>query len=50
MKKNLFNIFFICLVFFNVKAYSNTSSDKLYEKIDLFGEVLEQYKKDAGVA
>ena len=46
MKKNLFNIFFICLVFFNVKAYSNTSSDKLYEKIDLFGEVLEKIKQE----
>ena len=46
MKKNLFNIFFIFLVFFNVKAYSNTSSDKLYEKIDLFGEVLEKIKQE----
>ena len=46
MKKNLFNIFFIFIIFFSSKAYSNTSSDKLYEKIDLFGEVLEKIKQE----
>ena len=39
MRKKLFKIFFIFLVLLNTKAYSNTSSDKLYEKIDL----LEKY-------
>ena len=46
MKKNLFLIFFIYLVFFNVKSYSNTTSDKLFQKIDLFGEVLEKIKNE----
>ena len=46
MKKYLFNIFFIFIIFFSSKAYSNTSSDKLYEKIDLFGEVLEKIKQE----
>tara|TARA_B100001057_G_scaffold448436_1_gene488765 strand:+ start:4171 stop:5313 length:1143 start_codon:yes stop_codon:yes gene_type:complete len=46
MKKCLLNIFFIFLIFFNIKAYSNTASDKLYEKIDLFGEVLEKIKQE----
>ncbi len=46
MRKYLFNIFFILLFFLNVKAYSNTSSNKLYEKIDLFGEVLEKIKQE----
>tara|TARA_X000000368_G_scaffold66177_1_gene47470 strand:- start:2161 stop:3306 length:1146 start_codon:yes stop_codon:yes gene_type:complete len=46
MKKYIFNIFFIIFIFFFSKAYSNTSSDKLYEKIDLFGEVLEKIKKE----
>ena len=31
---------------FNTKTYSNTTSDKLYEKIDLFGEVLEKIKQE----
>jgi carboxyl-terminal processing protease len=46
MRKKLFKIFFIFLVLLNTKAYSNTSSDKLYEKIDLFGEVLEKIKQE----
>ena len=45
MKKNLINIFFIFLIFLNGKAYSNTSNE-LYEKIDLFGEVLEKIKQE----
>ncbi len=46
MKKYLLNIFVICFFLFSNKAYSNANSDKLYEKIDLFGEVLEKIKKD----
>ena len=46
MKKNLFGIIVIFLVFFNTKSYSNTTSNKLYEKIDLFGEVLEKIKQE----
>ena len=46
MKKNFFYIIIICLVFFNTKSYSNTTSNKLYEKIDLFGEVLEKIKQE----
>ena len=46
MKKNLLIIIIICFVFFNTKSYSNTTSDKLYEKIDLFGEVLEKIKQE----
>lgn len=46
MKKYIFNIFFIIIIFHFGKAYSNTSSDKLYEKIDLFGEVLEKIKQE----
>ena len=46
MKKCTINIFFISLIFFNTTAYSNTASDKLYEKIDLFGEVLEKIKQE----
>tara|TARA_E500000178_G_scaffold354706_1_gene424683 strand:+ start:4225 stop:5367 length:1143 start_codon:yes stop_codon:yes gene_type:complete len=45
MKKYLLNILFIFLVFFNQKAYPNTN-EKLYEKIDLFGEVLEKIKQE----
>ena len=40
------NIFLIGLIFFNTTAYSNTSSNKLYDKIDLFGEVLEKIKQE----
>ena len=46
MKKYLFNIFFIFMVFSNINLYSNTNSDKLYEKIDLFGEVLEKIREE----
>ena len=46
MKKIFFNIIIICLIFFNTKSYSNTTSNKLYEKIDLFGEVLEKIKQE----
>ncbi len=45
MKKYLLNIFLIFLIFFNFNAYSYTS-DKLYKKIDLFGEVLEKIKQE----
>jgi len=46
MKKCFLNILFVCLIFINTNAYSNTTSDKLYEKIDLFGEVLEKIKQE----
>ncbi len=46
MKKNLLITIIICLVFLNTKSYSSTKSDKLYEKIDLFGEVLEKIKQE----
>ena len=46
MKKCIKNIFFISLIFFNTTAFSSTASDKLYEKIDLFGEVLEKIKQE----
>ena len=42
MKKNLLLTIFLLYSFSNV-AYSNNN---LYEKIDLFGEVLENIKKD----
>ena len=45
MKKYIVNIFLITFIF-NVEAYSNTNSDKLYEKIDLFGEVLDKIKQE----
>ena len=45
MKKCLLKIFFIFLIFFNFNVYSYTS-DKLYKKIDLFGEVLEKIKQE----
>ncbi len=45
MKKIFFNIFLIFLISFNQNVYSNTS-DRLYEKIDLFGEVLEKIKEE----
>ncbi len=44
MKKNLF--FLILLFFFNFKTLLAVSSDRLYEKIDLFGEVLEKVKDE----
>jgi carboxyl-terminal processing protease len=46
MKKIILNIFFVFFISLNVKVYSRTSSDKLYEKIDLFGEVLEKIKQE----
>ena len=46
MKKKFFYILFIFFTFLNLKVYSSTSSEKLYEKIDLFGEVLEKIKKE----
>ncbi len=44
-KKNLSTLLFF-FIFFSTKAFSNTASDKLYEKIDLFGEVLEKIQKE----
>ncbi len=46
MKKFLLNVFLIFVFLLNVKAYSNTNSNKLYEKIDLFGEVLDKIKQE----
>ena len=46
MKKNLLKLIFIFSIFLNTKAFPNTASDKLYEKIDLFGEVLEKIKQE----
>ncbi len=46
MKKLVYNILLICIIFFNSNVYSNTNSEKLYEKIDLFGEVLEKIKEE----
>ncbi len=46
MNKYLLNLFFVVLLLLNTKLYSNTSEDKLYEKIDLFGEVLEKIKQE----
>ncbi len=46
MKKCLLNFIFFLLFFLNTNLYSNTSVDKLYEKIDLFGEVLEKIKQE----
>ena len=46
MKKYLLNIFLIFVLLFNIKAYSSTNSNKLYDKIDLFGEVLEKIKEE----
>ena len=44
--KYLLKIIFVFFIFFNTKTYSNITSDKLYEKIDLFGEVLEKIKQE----
>ena len=44
--KYFLKIIFILFIFFNTKSYSNTNSDKLYKKIDLFGEVLENIKQE----
>ena len=43
MKKKLFIFFFVSLIFFQ-KSFSE--SNNIYEKIDLFGEVLEKINKD----
>ena len=45
MKKYFLN-FLIISLFLSTNAYPNTKSDKLYEKIDLFGEVLEKIKQE----
>ena len=45
MKKNILISFLILLTILNGKAFSNTSNE-LYEKIDLFGEVMEKIKKE----
>jgi len=45
MKKYLLSFVLILLIFVSGKTYANTS-DKLYEKIDLFGEVLEKIKQE----
>ncbi len=45
MKNFFLSFFLIFFIFTNEKANSSTS-DKLYEKIDLFGEVLEKIKKE----
>tara|TARA_B100001250_G_scaffold408039_1_gene429769 strand:+ start:446 stop:1582 length:1137 start_codon:yes stop_codon:yes gene_type:complete len=42
MKKTLFLI----ILFFNLNIVDSYSKNELYEKIDLFGEVLEKIKKD----
>ncbi len=39
-------ILFITLLLFNMNSLFAKSSDKLFEKIDLFGEVLEKIKKE----
>ena len=41
----LIYIFYICLLLSNLNVQANTS-DKLYEKIDLFGEVLEKVREE----
>ena len=39
-------IFILSILIFNFTAYSAFSKNNLYEKIDLFGEVLENIKKE----
>ena len=46
MKRIFLNVIFVFLILLNSKVHSNTNSDKLYEKIDLFGEVLEKIKQE----
>ncbi len=46
MKKKILSTLLFFFIFFSTKAFSNTASDKLYEKIDLFGEVLEKIQKE----
>ena len=45
MRKYLFYYLLIFFLFFNQNSFSS-SSNKLYEKIDLFGEVLEKIKNE----
>ena len=45
IKKNILKSFPAFITILNGKAFSNTSNE-LYEKIDLFGEVLEKIKKE----
>ena len=44
--KYFLKVISIFFIFFITNAYSSTTSDKLYEKIDLFGEVLEKIKEE----
>ena len=47
MKKFNFSIFILFLsIFININYLHSKNSDELYEKIDLFGEVLEKIKKE----
>tara|TARA_B100001559_G_C16431742_1_gene590119 strand:+ start:127 stop:1269 length:1143 start_codon:yes stop_codon:yes gene_type:complete len=46
MKKYFLNVVFASFILLSTKAFSNTNTDKLYEKIDLFGEVLEKIKQE----
>ena len=39
-------IIFLIILFLNLKFTYSYSNNELYEKIDLFGEVLEKIKKD----
>ena len=39
-------IIFLIILFLNLNLANSHSSNELYEKIDLFGEVLEKIKKD----
>ena len=39
-------IIFLIILFLNLNFTNSYSSNELYDKIDLFGEVLEKIKKD----
>ena len=39
-------IIFLIILFLNLNLSNSYSSNELYQKIDLFGEVLEKIKKD----
>ena len=39
-------IFFLILLYFNSSLVYGSSNNELYEKIDIFGEVLEKIKTD----
>ena len=41
-----FKIFIICFLILNFTENANSKNDKLFEKIDIFGEVLEKIKND----